>query len=68
MLSAEEDAGRSQRGERHLPFKSVFLASQLLVLIGRENRVLREELSTCRLSKKDVEIRTTNIPQMKRRS
>lgn len=67
MLSAEADAGRSQRGERHLPFKRVFLAIQLLVLIGRENGVLREELSTCRLSKKDVEIRTTNIPQVKRR-
>lgn len=67
MLSPEADAGRSQRGERHLPFKSVFLARKLLVLNGRENGVLREELGTCGLSKKDVEIRTTNIPQMKHR-
>jgi len=66
VLTAEADARCSQRGAKHRPFKSVFLARHLLVLIGRENGVLRVELGTCTLSKKDVEIRKAKIPQMKR--
>lgn len=63
MLSIEGDGRQRKKGEEHHPFKRVFLTGQLLVLIGREVGVLREELGACRLSKKDV----TNISQMKLR-